>query len=188
MKRFLLPALLLPGAAFAHPGYVGESTLTSGLLHPVAGFDHILAMVVVGIWAAMVGGRLLWAMPLGFGAGMVVGGLAGMLGIPLPGVEPMILASVICLGVAAALSLRPSTTQALGLVGIFGAFHGFAHGAEAPEGDLALYAIGFLLTTFALHLAGIALTMGLRRLGQGGVPRVLAGMVACGGVLLAVGG
>lgn len=93
----------------------------------------------------------------------------------------MILASVVVLGVAAVLALRPSLGAAVGFVALFGLFHGHAHGAEGPAAGLATYAAGFVLATMALHLVGVA----LGRLTQGPVPRLLGGMTAVAGLALA---
>ncbi|WP_151718915.1 HupE/UreJ family protein [Gemmobacter serpentinus] len=188
MKRILLPLLLLPHMALAHGGAPIHSPFASGLAHPAGGLDHVLAMVAVGLWAVMIGGRAIWALPLAFVAAMIAGGLAGALGIPLPGVEPMILASIVVLGVAAALALKPKLTHAIIFVVIFGVFHGHAHGAEGPATGLAAYAAGFALMTMGLHLAGVAIGATLMRFARGVLPRVLGGLTALGGVILAIGG
>lgn len=86
MKRILLPLLLAPGTAFAHAGHGGENPFLSGLGHPVGGTDHVLAMVAVGLWAVMIGGRAIWALPGAFVCAMLAGGIAGALALPLPGV------------------------------------------------------------------------------------------------------
>lgn len=175
----------LPGAVLAHEGH-GAGFL-SGLAHPVGGADHLLAMVAVGLWAAVLGGRALWALPVAFVAAMLVGGALGFAGMALPGVEPMILASVVVLGVAGALALRlPAWAAALG-VAVFGLFHGHAHGAEGPETGLALYALGFAVATMGLHLAGLAAGLGLQALAARGVLRVLGVGTALGGLSLIFG-
>ncbi|MTH76422.1 HupE/UreJ family protein [Paracoccus aestuariivivens] len=180
MKR-LLPFLLMPTAAFAHVGEHGHgSAFAQGWTHPLGGMDHVLAMVAVGLWAATAADkRGVWALPLAFVGAMVLGGVLGAMGIPLPAVEPMILASSIILGLAVALALRPSLGFALPIVAAFGLFHGHAHGAEGPAAGLAAYAVGFVLATSALHLAGIAL-------GKLGASRVLGAATAAAGVALAV--
>lgn len=179
MSRMLLSLLLLlPTAALAHPGHGDQSSFLSGLSHPVGGLDHLLAMVAVGLCASVLGGRALWALPLAFVGGMVAGGVMGAAGVPLPGVEPVILASIIVLGTLTAAALNPSPLVIAAVTAGFGLFHGHAHGAEGPDGGLALYALGFALATMALHIAGIALGQGLRRT----LTRVAGGLTALAGL------
>ncbi|MFT4014985.1 MAG: HupE/UreJ family protein [Paracoccus sp. (in: a-proteobacteria)] len=180
MKR-ILPFLLFPTAALAHPGHLGgHGPFAEGWMHPIGGADHVLAMVAVGLWAATAADRrAIWALPLTFMAAMVLGGALGAAGVHLPAVEPMILASSVVLGLAVALALRPSLGLALPMVAAFGVMHGHAHGAEGPAGGLAAYAAGFVLATGALHLAGIGL-------GRLGVTRWLGAATAAAGVALAV--
>nr|WP_010392993.1 HupE/UreJ family protein [Paracoccus sp. TRP] len=180
MKR-VLPLLLMPTAALAHPGHAGHvSPFAAGWAHPLGGTDHVLAMVAVGLWAATARDpRGIWALPLAFVGAMVAGGALGAAGIALPAVEPMILASSIILGLAVALALRPSLTFALPAVALFGLMHGHAHGAEGPASGLVAYAAGFVLATTALHLAGIGL-------GRLGASRFLGAATTAAGVALAV--
>ncbi|MDB6454500.1 HupE/UreJ family protein [Falsirhodobacter sp. 20TX0035] len=184
MTHLLTLALILsPSLALAHAGHDHGSPFQAGLLHPIGGTDHVLAMLAVGLWAAVTGGRALSAMPLAFVAAMVLGGAMGMAGAGLPAVEPMILASVILLGVAAALALRPPLALSLGALAVFGAAHGFAHGAEGPQGQMTAYAAGFVIATAGLHLAGIGAGLAMTRFA-----RILGAAVAAGGFLLAFGG
>jgi len=186
MKHLLTLALILaPSTLLAHPGHDGGSPFHAGLTHPVGGLDHVLAMVAVGLWAAVTGGRALWAMPLAFVGAMVLGGAMGMAGIDLPAVEPMILCSVVVLGVATALALRPSLPLALAGIALFGIAHGHAHGAEGPAGQMLPYAAGFVIATAGLHLAGIGAGLAL---GQQRFARALGGAAAVGGLILAFGG
>ncbi len=161
MKKVLIPALLLPSAAFAHAGHDHGPAFIAGLSHPISGADHVLAMLAVGLWAAGLGGKAVWALPATFVTAMIFGGTLGMAGTHLPLVEPMILASIIVLGAAVGLALRLPLMAMLAAVAVFGAAHGFAHGAEGPSAGLALYALGFATATMGLHLAGIALGRGL---------------------------
>jgi urease accessory protein len=182
MKKLILLAMLLPTAALAHPGHLGGSPFLQGLGHPVGGLDHVLAMVAVGLWAAVTGGRALWAMPLAFVLAMLAGGALGMAGLALPGVEPMIVASVVLLGVAGALAFNPPLLLALAGIAVFGVAHGHAHGTEGVAAGS--YALGFVLSTAALHLAGLlaglALVKAERRMWLGGA-------VSFGGLALAMG-
>lgn len=183
MKRLLLAALLLPSAALAHPGHHDEGQFLHGLMHPVGGADHLLAMVALGLLAAQLGGRAVWALPVTFVGSMLVGGVLGAMGISLPAVEPMILASVVILGVMVAMATRLPLKALVPMVALFGAVHGWAHGAEGPGSGLALYAAGFALTTMALHLAGIGFG---RLLSRGPELRVLGGGTTAAGLVLAV--
>lgn len=171
--------VVIPSLALAHPGHGDEARFLSGLTHPLLGVDHLLAMVAVGLWAALAGGRAMPVLPLAFLAAMLAGGLAGAGAAEQPVVEPVILASVIVLGAAVAVALRLPLGVSAGLVALFGAAHGFAHGVEGPGG--AEYAAGFLIATAALHGLGLA----LGRFGPGMV-RLAGGAVALGGVALAL--
>lgn len=172
-----LIALLIPAAALAHTGHDHASGFASGLAHPLLGPDHLLAMIAVGLWAALSGGRALIAYPLAFVAAMLAGGLIGVGGAGLPVVEPAILASVIGLGALVALATRATMAVSLAALVLFGLAHGYAHGIEGP--GVASYGLGFLIATAALHGLGIALA----RLG---IPttRALGGAVAVAGVAL----
>ena len=178
--RLALPLTFLPTLALAHAGH-DQGTFAAGALHPVGGSDHVLAMVAVGLLAAQMGGRALWAAPMAFVGAMVAGGLLGAGGLPFAAVEPMILASVIVLGAITALAARLPLNAALPMIVLFGAAHGWAHGAEGPDSGLALYALGFALVTAALHGAGIALGKGLGALAL----RAMAGMATVAGLALA---
>lgn len=185
MRKTLLTAaaLALPTAALAHTGHEAGSFL-SGLMHPLGGLDHVLAMVAVGLWAAQAGGRALWAAPLAFVGAMLVGGAMAMAGIGFPAVEPMILASIIVLGAAVALAARLPLAPALAAIALFGIAHGHAHGAEGPATGMAAYGLGFALATAALHGAGLALGLGMARLAV----RLLGLGAAGAGLALALAG
>lgn len=148
----------LPTAAFAHTGAGNTSGFVNGFMHPVGGLDHVLAMVAVGLLAARLGGRALWAVPLAFVTMMIVGGMAGVAGVPLPFVEQGITGSIIVLGFVIALGSQLSTPVAMALAGFFAIFHGHAHGTEMPV-DVAgvAYGAGFATATALLHGAGLAL-------------------------------
>lgn len=138
--------------------------LQSGFVHPLTGPDHFLAMFAVGLWGAQMGGRAVWTLPVNFPLVMTVGGIAGMLGVSVGGVEVGIALSLIGLGSAIALKWRPYEWAALLLVGAFALCHGYAHGVELPGAvDPAAYAIGFVMATGLIHIAGIAVAMFLLR-------------------------
>jgi urease accessory protein len=173
---------LLPTAAGAHPhphDHVHGTGFVDGLLHPLGGADHLAAMVAVGLWAALTGGRALWAYPLAFVAAMALAGLAGAGQAPLPGVEPMILASVIVVGAAAALALRLPMVAALAALALFGAAHGYAHGVEGPAA--AFYPVGFVLATLGLHAAGLAIGLAATQAQRPVITRSVAAVTAIAG-------
>lgn len=156
-----LAAILVPAAASAHGGH-DAAGLAAGLLHPFTGADHLLAMVLVGLWAGMLGGRAIWVVPTAFVGVLIAGAALGAQGVGLPGVEQVIAASVFILGLLVAVQLRAPTPAAAALVGGFALFHGFAHGAEIPaEASGLAFGAGFVISTAALHLAGIGLGFAL---------------------------
>jgi len=158
MRRLILAALLAPVPALAHEGGDHVHGLLAGLAHPVGGLDHVLAMLAVGLWAGICGGRAAWLLPAGFLGGMALGGVLGLGGIGIPMVESGILASIIVLGALVAAAARAPVVLAVPLVAAFGLLHGHAHGAEIAAGQGAFgYAIGFLLATAALHGVGVAI-------------------------------
>ncbi len=178
-------ATLLPTAAWAHPGHDAGVGFVQGFVHPVTGLDHVLAMVAVGLFAAQLGGRALWAVPLSFVSVMAVGGGLGMAGIAVPFVEVGIAVSVIVLGLAVALQWKAPVAAATSLVGLFAVFHGYAHGAEMPVDASGLeYGLGFVMATMILHMLGIGLAFSIVRFGQVAAPRT----IRIGGAVMAVAG
>lgn len=154
----LLLAVMLSGTASAHSGDGAAGGFVSGFLHPIAGWDHVIAMVAVGLWGAFLGRPAIWMLPVIFPLVMAFGGALGVLGVPLPYVETGIALSAVILGAAVALALRPPLWVAAVIVGAFAIFHGHAHGTELPHAANALtYSVGFVLATGLLHLCGIAI-------------------------------
>lgn len=150
-------ASVLAAPASAHTGTGLAGGFVSGLLHPLSGMDHMLAMISVGLWGAILGRPLLVALPVIFPAMMAGGAILGMIGAPVPPVELGIALSVLMLGTAIALGLRPPVWLACVMVGVFALFHGYAHGRELPSAaDPIGYSAGFVLSTGLLHIAGIA--------------------------------
>lgn len=186
-------AMLMPAVASAHVGVGHAAGLAHGFWHPVGGLDHVLAMVAVGLFAANLGGRALWAVPLTFVAVMAVGGMLGIEKIEIPFVEVGIALSVVVLGLIVALRVRWPVAAAMALVGVFAVFHGYAHGAEMPlDASGASYAAGFMVATALLHITGIALSVGVQRIGGGsghraaqlgGSAMALAGVALLAGAL-----
>lgn len=186
--RALLPLLFiaLPTAALAHTGHGEASGFVHGFMHPVGGLDHVLAMVAVGVFAYVLGGKALWLVPLSFVGMMAVGFLLGLGQVDVPFVELGIALSSVVIGAAAAWGRPMPVAAAMSLVGVFAIFHGHAHGAEMPVDTSGLaYAAGFIVATALLHAAGIAVAMAVAKLvGKYGKPvaQVAGGLFALGGV------
>ncbi|MBI5199148.1 MAG: HupE/UreJ family protein [Nitrospirae bacterium] len=146
--------ILLPAIAASHINS-DDSNFFTGLRHPVFGFDHLIAMVTVGLLSAQLGGMAIWTVPATFVSVMVIGGVFGMNGIGLPLIEYGIAVSVLALGGVLALARKLPTSFAMAFVGIFAMFHGYAHGTEMPRlAEPALYALGFSVATAGLHIIG----------------------------------
>lgn len=184
VRTFSLMVLLLgaAGPAWAHSGHGG-----SGFLHPFTGFDHVLAMLGAGLWAALLATRRPAAallMPAAFMAMMAIGAAAGFAGIKLPLAEAGVLASVFILGGLVMAAVRVPVAMAMAVVGLFAALHGYAHASEAPPGDPGSYMLGFLAATALLHAVGLGLGWAARRaIGDFGF-RALGGLVMAGGALV----
>jgi urease accessory protein len=148
--------LLLPAVARAHVGG-GDTGLFSGLMHPVFGLDHLLAMVSVGVVSSQLGGKNIWRIPAAFVSAMTVGSALGILRLTLPFAEVGITASVVVLGTAIVLAHRQMSPWPItGLVSFFGVLHGHAHGIEIPRAvSPALYTLGLLISTSVLHIFGV---------------------------------
>jgi len=171
-------------AARAHEETGQAAGLLAGLVHPVSGLDHVAAMIAVGLWGAVLGPPAIWVLPVAFPLVMAFGGLLGLLGVPVPGVEVGIALSAVVLGAMVLLERRPPLAVAAIIVGVFAIFHGHAHGRELPEGASALlYSLGFVLATGLLHAFGILLGVANRwPLGRSAV-RAAGGGVALAGLL-----
>ena len=161
MQRRLLTVallvLLLAGAAHGHTGEGVQGGLISGFTHPLFGWDHVVAMVAVGLWGAFLGRPAIWLLPVVFPLVMAFGGALGVVGVPLPAVEAGIALSGVILGLLVAFGARAPLWVAAIIVGVFAVFHGHAHGTELPDSASPYaYALGFVVATGLLHLAGIA--------------------------------
>ncbi|HLJ19275.1 MAG TPA: HupE/UreJ family protein [Stellaceae bacterium] len=179
---------LMPGSsALAHIIQGEAGGFRQGFEHPLTGADHFLAMFAVGIWGAQMGGRSVWALPVTFPLIMAAGGLAGMLGLPLPHVELGIALSILALGSAIAFGWHPSEAIALVLIGVFAICHGYAHGVELPTAaDPADYAVGFVMATGMIHVLGVGVGLLLNKPFEGRVSRALGAVIAAGGVYFLV--
>jgi urease accessory protein len=155
----------------------------TGFRHPVSGFDHVLAMVAVGLWGAQLGTPAIWLLPVAFPMVMAIGGMLGLMGVPIPGIEYGIALSAILLGTAVMFAVRPPLGVAAVLVGFFAIFHGHAHGTELPPGQSAiLYSIGFVIATGCLHALGIGIGAVYRWQWGRNLLRFAGGIVAAGGL------
>ena len=149
-----LSSLAMP--ALAHTGEGVTGGFLSGLAHPVFGWDHVVAMVAVGLWGAVLGSPAIWILPITFPLVMAVGAALGIAGIPIPSVETGIALSGAVLGLLVAFFVRAPLVVAASIVAIFAIFHGYAHGVELPDAaNPFAYAIGFVIATGFLHLIGI---------------------------------
>jgi urease accessory protein len=151
----LIAALISP--ALAHNGVGQTNSFASGIAHPLHGADHILAMVAVGLWAVLAGGRAIWVWPTAFMTTMLTGFGMATFGLQMPFVEPAIWLSIIALALLVALAVKAPISLGAVIAGLFGVFHGYAHGLEAAAASLIPYAAGFSLATAGLHATGITL-------------------------------
>ena len=182
------PVLALLTSLWTQPALAhlleGEANgFLTGLLHPLSGADHVLAMIAVGLWGAQLGAPAIWVLPVAFPLVMAMGGMLGFLGVPILGVEYGIAASAIVLGAAVAFEVRPSLVIAALVVGCFAIFHGHAHGTELPTGQSAmLYSMGFVMATGCLHAVGIGIGTVHRRSWGRQLLRGAGTVVTAGGV------
>jgi urease accessory protein len=173
--------------ALAHTGLEHAVSFAAGFKHPWTGLDHMLAMVAVGLWAGLNGGRALWVWPAAFVGVMIAGGALGIADVQVPLVEPGILASIVILGLLVLTMARVPVAAGAVLVALFALLHGHAHGAELPaEASAATYAAGFAIATALLHAIGLGIAHIAR--GDGGrlLVRGAGALVAVAGVALAV--
>lgn len=183
----LTPLFLLPTLAQAHPNHGTATSWLGGLAHPLTGLDHLCAMIAVGLWAAQLGGRARWVVPLTFVSVMTLGAIFGQHGLALPFVEPGIIVSVLILGVIIAAALRLPLAASVTLVGAFALFHGYAHGAEMPMTASGFaYGAGFVATTISLHLFGIGLGVVAQKLAIEKTVRYVGAIIGGYGLYLAL--
>ena len=179
----VLALAVLPDVAAAHSDGTLAGGFASGFLHPVLGWDHVVAMVAVGLWGAFLGSPAIWILPVVFPLVMAFGAVLGVLGIPVPAIEVGIAGSAVVLGLLILLAVRLPLWLAGVIVGVFAIFHGYAHGAELPEATNPFaYGVGFVVATGVLHLIGIG--FGLFTRSPAGTYAVRAG----GAVIALVGG
>lgn len=184
LTAFLFMSLgcLIAFPAFAHTGEGMAGGFMSGFLHPVLGWDHVVAMVAVGLWGAFLRAPAIYILPIVFPAVMAIGGAAGVIGVPLPYVETGIALSSVLLGLLIAFAVRAPLWLAAVIVGVFAVFHGHAHGTELPQASNAVsFAIGFVLATGLLHLFGIGLGVFVGRPGGKIAIRAMGVLIALAG-------
>lgn len=186
LKSFLMALLFsaIPGVAYAHDGTnLGLGGFLSGIVHPVLGYDHLLAMLSVGIISAQIGGRAIWTVPATFVSVMAVGGVLGLINIGLNVTELGIAVSLVILGLVIAAERKIPTLIVMIGVGFFAIFHGYAHGTEMPDtAEPFLYALGFLVGTALIHIAGVVIGDISRHYERGKI------ILRVGGALIAVVG
>jgi urease accessory protein len=185
---FAILTALVVIPANAHTGHGPTSGFLYGVGHPIGGMDHLLAMLAVGLWAAQIGGRALWAVPTTFICVMVLGGILGMAGVAIPFVEGGILVSVFGVGVLIAAAVRLPLAASMVIVGFFALFHGQAHGAEMPaEASGLLYSLGFVISTAFLHATGAAAGIVMGKFSAPSITRLVGAAVCVAAVWLWVG-
>jgi len=177
----------IPALALAHPGHEHTTSFISGFMHPMGGLDHLLAMLAIGLWAASLGGRALWAVPAAFIGTMLVGGGLAVAGVQVPFIEQGIVLSVILMGALLVGAARFPVTICAGIAGLFAVFHGAAHGLEMPlNANGAEYALGFAAATALLHLVGIGFGAAIARFQAPIITRVTGSLIAVAGLFLAL--
>ena len=183
--------LMISSPAFAHISEEGlKGGFISGYIHPLLGWDHVAAMVAVGIWGAFLGRRAIWVLPIVFPFIMVIGGILGMLGVPVPFIVPGIALSSIIIGLAIAFKWQAPLSIASIIVGLFAIYHGYAHGQNLPAASNPIaFALGFVLGSGTLHFIGILFSLldrykwGIKALQLGGVIIALVGLAVLTGLI-----
>jgi urease accessory protein len=190
MKKIVFSSLLVgfSNVAFAHPGHElvgnGLESAYAGFMHPLTGWDHLLVMLAIGIWASKLGGKARWQLPLTFLASMAIGAIMGLAGITFSGVETAIAASVMAMGLLLAINLPIPAISRIGIVAVFAVFHGLAHGVELHSKQSYAVLGGMLIATALLHVAGLLLGTQRVQLGKWLHTGLALAMMLVGGYLL----
>ncbi|MGV2975966.1 HupE/UreJ family protein [Roseibium alexandrii] len=188
LSVFVLVSVALSGTALAHTGHGYGGGFISGFAHPILGWDHVAAMVAVGLWGAFLGAPSIWILPIVFPLVMAFGAVLGILGVPIPAVETGIALSAVVLGIMIALAVRAPIWVSAVVVGLFAIFHGYAHGTELPaSANVFAYAIGFVLATGMLHMIGIAFGLLVKWPAGRIAVRGAGGVISLAGVAFLVG-
>lgn len=178
--------IAVPALAHSGEGYGGG--FIAGFAHPILGWDHVAAMVAVGLWGAFLGPPAIWILPVVFPLVMALGAAAGIVGLPIPAVETGIALSAVVLGLMIVLAARPPIWVAAVLVGAFAVFHGYAHGTELPATVNAFaYAVGFVVSTGLLHLIGIGFGLLVRWPAGRVAVRGAGGLISLSGIAFLTG-
>jgi urease accessory protein len=177
-------SLVAAPLAQAHPGHGFDNGIVAGLMHPLTGWDHLVAMIAVGLWAASLGGKARWLLPAAFVGYLALGAVLGHLVGPIPGTEQAIVASLFFLGLMMATAFPISVPAGAAMTGAFALFHGLAHGAEIPiSAQGVAFGIGFICTSVLLLAAGGILgRMGSKHLPL--IPRLAGGVLAVVAVIV----
>jgi urease accessory protein len=182
---------LLPMEASAHPGihiFPHEGSFMSGVLHPILGADHLVAMVAIGLWAACLEGRAIISVPLAFVSMMIIGAVFGYTGVDLPAADQTIAVSLVVVGILICSLAKLPTILAASVVGAFATFHGYAHGSEIPSvAQPLLYGAGFIVATTGLLALGGAIGLASRRLVPPYVVRGAGAAIGVFGVVMIAG-
>ncbi len=188
---FLTISLIYFFTAFAAQAHSGEGYgggFVAGFTHPILGWDHVAAMVAVGIWGAFLGAPAIWILPVVFPLVMAFGAIAGIIGIPIPAIETGIALSAVVLGIMIVFAVKPPIWICAVIVGSFAIFHGYAHGTELPATVNAFaYAVGFVISTGLLHLTGIAFGLLVRWPAGRVAVRGAGGLIAFAGIAFLTG-
>lgn len=181
--------MIWPSFAYAHVGIDAQSGWVHGFIHPLGGWDHILTMAGVGLWATQMGRSAIWQVPLIFVAVMILGGAVGMIALPFPYAEAGIIISLLVFGILIAAQIRLPLFISIFVVSVFAFCHGYAHGAEMPHHVPGLtYAVGFVSATALLHACGIAIAVLTSHRGRAQLLRPVGVVVALyGSSILLIG-
>jgi urease accessory protein len=174
--------LLMPATAFAHAGH-GAHGFAAGLLHPLTGIDHLVALIAVGWWSAATRTRQVWIVPFGFALALLAGAIFGIARAPSAATEAVIATSLILFGALLIARVRLAWPFALLLVLPLGAMHGVAHGNDVPPGETGSWLIGMVAATLVLHLCGVAAGSATRDRLRWATPLAGAVGLGAGGVL-----
>jgi urease accessory protein len=184
----MVTAALLASPALAHTGAGAGQSLAAGFAHTLFGFDHLLAVLTVGLWAGLAGGRALWAWPAAFVGAMAIGAALGFSHMALPAAEAIVALSLVVIGLAAMRKAPIAVPLGVTICGVFALFHGYAHAAEIPANAGALsYIVGLGAATALLHGTGVVGAIALLRTDRAWLPRLAGGAVAATGVAFFVG-
>jgi urease accessory protein len=189
VRAFLILCVLVIAApAFAHPGHMPQGGIAEGFAHPFSGWDHLLAMVAIGLWLGLTQpGKPLAAFAV-FCAALAAGFILGNGGVAIPLVEPSILSSMLVFGVLTAMAVKLPVRIAAPVIAAFTVFHGYAHGAEAPADAAMPFAAGFILASIMIVGMACSTAQLLRRMQRSMIVRQAGAAIAAAGAVFALAG